>query len=224
MNAMQPITPDPEAEATLELGDLEITEAVRLRRIEALLFASPEPISEALILDRVPGPPVRPLLTELQRHYEGRGINLRQVGGRWQFVTAADCAEVLVTHQEARRKLSRPALETLAIIAYHQPCSRAEIEDIRGVSVSKGSLDQLITLGWVKMRGRRDAPGRPLLYGTSQAFLEHFDLQSLGDLPGLQDLKAQGLLEGQLPPGFDVPRPTPIDEGVDDDEVMVEED
>ncbi|MEM9838449.1 MAG: SMC-Scp complex subunit ScpB [Pseudomonadota bacterium] len=224
MNAMQPITPDPDAEQPLGLNDPEITEAERLRQIEALLFASPEPLSEAVILDRVPGSSVRPLLTELQRHYEDRGINLRQVGGRWQFVTAPDCAEILVTHQETKRKLSRPALETLAIIAYHQPCSRAEIEDIRGVSVSKGSLDQLITLGWVKMRGRRDAPGRPLLYGTSQAFLEHFDLQSLGDLPGLQDLKAQGLLEGQLPPGFDVPRPTPMEDGFDDEEFDGEED
>ena len=199
-----------------------IAEAQRLRRIEALLFASQEPLSEALIADRVPGGPVKPLLEELAESYEDRGVNLRKVGGRWQFVTAEDCAEVLVTTQELTRKLSRPALETLAIIAYHQPCSRADIEDVRGVSVSKGSLDQLMQLGWVKMRGRRDAPGRPLLYGTTQAFLEHFDLTSVGDLPGLQDLKAQGLLEGTLPEGFDVPRPID-DEGAFDEELEAEE-
>ncbi|MEM1409672.1 MAG: SMC-Scp complex subunit ScpB [Pseudomonadota bacterium] len=197
----------PSQEDVLSEEAQAIDEAHRLRRIEALLFSSPEPLSEGVLQDRVPGSSVRPLLVELQKLYEDRGVNLRQVAGRWQFVTAADCADVLVTHHETTRKLSRPALETLAIVAYHQPCSRAEIEEIRGVSVSKGSLDQLMSLGWVKMRGRRDAPGRPLVYGTTSAFLEHFDLQSLGDLPGLQDLKAQGLLEGQLPPGFDVPRP-----------------
>ncbi|MEE4210245.1 MAG: SMC-Scp complex subunit ScpB [Parvularcula sp.] len=194
-----------------EQEDEEVVASQRRRRLEALLFASPEPLSETVLADRVPGGPVRPLLEELQQDFDGRGVQLRQVGGRWQFVTAPDCADVLVTHQESTRKLSRPALETLAIIAYHQPCSRAEIEEVRGVSVSKGSLDQLITLGWVKQRGRRDAPGRPLLYGTTPAFLEHFDLESLGDLPGLQDLKAQGLLEGNLPPGFDVPRPVDAD-------------
>ncbi|MEM1380905.1 MAG: SMC-Scp complex subunit ScpB [Pseudomonadota bacterium] len=225
MTALQSVAAEMTADPNvpLDLHDPEITEAERLRRIEALLFASPEPLSETLIKDRVPGGPVRPLLVELQKHYEDRGVNLRQIGGRWQFVTSADCADVLVSLQETTRKLSRPALETLAIIAYHQPCSRAEIEDIRGVSVSKGSLDQLITLGWITMRGRRDAPGRPLLYGTTTAFLEHFDLQSLGDLPGLQDLKAQGLLEGRLPPGFDVPRPSDIDEGILDDDVLDEE-
>jgi len=216
MNAVQPLTADQVAdteeiaEALEDAADgiaAEVEEATRIRQIEALLFASPEPVSETLIMDRVPGGSVRSLLVELQKLYEDRGVNLRQVANRWQFVTAPDCAEILVSHQETTRKLSRPALETLAIVAYHQPCSRAEIEEIRGVSVSKGSLDQLLSLGWITMRGRRDAPGRPLLYGTTASFLEHFDLQTLGDLPGLQDLKAQGLLEGQLPPGFDVPRP-----------------
>lgn len=204
------------------MQDEAIAEAQRLRRIEALLFASPEPLSETVIADRVPGGPVKPLLEELSASYEDRGVNLRRVGGKWQFVTAEDCAEVLVTTQESTRKLSRPALETLAIIAYHQPCSRADIEDVRGVSVSKGSLDQLMQLGWVKMRGRRDAPGRPLLYGTTAAFLEHFDLTSVGDLPGLQDLKAQGLLEGTLPQGFDVPRPID-DDGSYEEETLEEE-
>lgn len=219
MTAVGPVEPLPDAMASIGVDDPEVIEAQRLRRIEALLFASPEPLSETVIADRVPGGPVAPLLRDLQARYEDRGVNLRQVGGRWQFVTAEDCADVLVTTQEATRKLSRSALETLAIIAYHQPCSRADIEDVRGVSVSKGSLDQLMQLGWVKMRGRRDAPGRPLLYGTTPAFLEHFDLESIGDLPGLQDLKAQGLLEGTLPPGFHVPRPTDDDgEFIDDEE------
>ena len=217
MNAVQPIEAAEAAEPPVDLEDEGALEAQRLRKIEALLFASPEPLSETVIADRVPGGPVGDLLTELQEHYKDRGVTLRKVSGRWQFVTAEDCAEALVTTQETTRKLSRPALETLAIIAYHQPCSRADIEDVRGVSVSKGSLDQLMQLGWVKMRGRRDAPGRPLLYGTTPAFLEHFDLESVGDLPGLQDLKAQGLLEGTLPPGFDVPRPSD-DEGIEDDE------
>jgi len=210
-----------------DMADDGVVEAERMRRIEALLFASPEPLSEIVIADRVPGGPVRPLLEELQAHYDSRGVNLRQVAGKWQFVTAPDCASVLVIEQEATRKLSRPALETLAIIAYHQPCSRAEIEEVRGVSVSKGSLDQLIRLGWVKQRGRREAPGRPLLYGTTAVFLEHFDLESVGDLPGLQDLKAQGLLEGQLPPGFDVPRPVQDHsdgEDEDDDGEIIEDD
>jgi len=217
MTLMEPVETEGAEEAPIELHDPEVAEAQRLRQIEALLFASAEPLSETIIADRVPGGKVRPLLDELAAHYEDRGVNLRQVSGKWQFVTAEDCADVLVTEQESTRKLSRPALETLAIIAYHQPCSRADIEEVRGVSVSKGSLDQLITLGWVKQRGRREAPGRPLLYGTTPSFLEHFDLDSVGDLPGLQDLKAQGLLEGQLPPGFDVPRPID-DEGHDEEE------
>ncbi|NNU16321.1 SMC-Scp complex subunit ScpB [Parvularcula sp. ZS-1/3] len=209
------VTYEPQGEApALDFTEETVAEAQRLRRIEALLFASPEPLSETVIADRVPGGPVKPLLQELSEAYKDRGVNLRQVANRWQFVTAEDCAQVLVTTQETTRKLSRPALETLAIIAYHQPCSRADIEEVRGVSVSKGSLDQLMSLGWVKMRGRRDAPGRPLLYGTTAAFLEHFDLTAIGDLPGLQDLKAQGLLEGTLPPDFDVPKPTEADDGI----------
>ncbi|MEM9422553.1 MAG: SMC-Scp complex subunit ScpB [Pseudomonadota bacterium] len=188
----------------------EAKEALALRQLEALLFASPEPLSIAFLIERLPGADtldVTSLLETLARHYEHRGVTLRQVNEKWQFVTATDMADVLVEHRSQERKLSRAALETLAIIAYHQPCSRADIEEVRGVAVAKGSLDQLLELGWVKIKGRREVPGRPLLYGTSPAFLEHFGLESLGHLPGMADLKAAGLLEARLPPGFAVPMP-----------------
>lgn len=185
-----------------EAADLEI-----LRRLEAVLFASASPLTEAALSDRVPGADLPRQLELLEKHYDGRGINLRKVNEAWQFVTAADVAHVLVERRQQQRKLSRAALETLAIIAYHQPCSRAEIEEVRGVAVAKGSLDQLLELGWIRPRGRRDVPGRPLIYGTTPAFLEHFGLEALSHLPGLQDLKAAGLLDARLPPGFEVPSP-----------------
>lgn len=181
------------------------------RRLEALLFASPEPMSVSELAERVQGADVPTLLAELQRDYAGRGIELRVVDRRWQFVTAPDVADVLVVQRTQARRLSRAAIETLAIIAYHQPCSRAEIEEVRGVAVAKGSLDQLLELGWIRLRGRRDVPGRPVLYGTTPAFLEHFGLAELGDLPGLADLKAAGLLDARLPPGFVVPTPRSAD-------------
>ncbi len=187
------------------------------RRLEALLFASPKPLTESMLQNRLNGAAVRPYLEALAEEYEGRGIELREVAGGWQFVTAADVANVLVEYRTQERKLSRAALETLAIIAYHQPCSRADIEEVRGVAVAKGSLDQLLDLGWIKIRGRREVPGRPLLYGTTPAFLEHFGLTSIDHLPGLSDLKAAGLLDARLPPGFSVPTPT-ADDGEDRDE------
>ncbi|VAW07636.1 Segregation and condensation protein B, partial [hydrothermal vent metagenome] len=138
-----------------------------------------------------------------------------------RFVTAGDVAHVLEKEKVTPRRLSRAALETLAIIAYHQPCTRADIEDVRGVAVSKGSLDQLLEIGWARLRGkRRDVPGRPTLYGTTEAFLEHFSLETIQDLPGLADLKAAGLLDARLPPGFSVPAPSDADdeEGAEDGE------
>src|SRR5207253_427061 len=131
----------------------------------------------------------------LQGHYAGRGVELVERGGRWHFQTAADLAHILRREREESRKLSRAAVETLAIIAYHEPVSRAEIEAIRGVQISKGTLDVLLEAGWIRPAGRREAPGRPLLYATSPAFLSHFGLGSRKDLPGIADLKAAGLLD-----------------------------
>lgn len=197
----------------------EAADAEALRRLEALLFASSSPMTEAALVERVPGADLPRQLELLERHYERRGINLRKVNNAWQFVTAPDVANVLVEHRSQQRKLSRAALETLAIIAYHQPCSRNDIEEVRGVAVAKGSLDQLLELGWIRPRGRREVPGRPVVYGTTPAFLEHFGLEALSHLPGLQDLKAAGLLEARLPPGFEVPTPRATDEDdtVEDD-------
>lgn len=194
----------------------EAAAALFLRQLEALLFASPKPLSEAFLADRLAGADVPTLLEVLGKHYEHRGIQLRCVDQKWQFVTAPDVANVLVEHRTQERKLSRAALETLAIIAYHQPCSRADIEEVRGVAVAKGSLDQLLELGWVKIRGRREVPGRPLLYGTTSAFLENFGLEDLGHLPGMSDLKAAGLLDARLPPGFAVPTPKGEDDETED--------
>lgn len=187
--------------------------AVTMRKVEALLFASPQPLSVAAMARRIPDADIEGALERLEAHYQYRGVNLRSVDGAWQFVTAADIADVLVEQRQKQKKLSRAALETLAIIAYHQPCTRADIEEVRGVAVAKGSLDQLLELGWVRLRGRREVPGRPVLYGTSPHFLEHFGLADIGHLPGMADLKAAGLLEARLPPGFSVPVPRSDEDG-----------
>lgn len=207
--------PDPQPEWTEE----EILAHIRMA--EALVFAAAEPLDAKTIADRLPaGADVKTIMARLGEAYEGRGVVLKRIDGKWRFVTAADVAHVLTKEQTAPRKLSRAALETLAIIAYHQPCTRADIEDVRGVQVARGSLDQLLEIGWVRLRGkRRDAPGRPTLYGTSQAFLEHFGLESIQDLPGQADLKAAGLLDARLPPGFSVPTPSDADdEDVEDED------
>jgi segregation and condensation protein B len=150
---------------------------------------------------------VNQLLDELQSLYSARGVNLVKIAGKWAFRTAEDLSFLLEHYSVDQRKLSRAALETLAIIAYHQPVTRAEIEEIRGVSTSKGSLDVLLETGWVRLRGRRRAPGRPVTYGTTDTFLEHFGFDSIRDLPGLAELKGAGLLDSNLPPGFTVPEP-----------------
>jgi len=179
-----------------------------LRVAEALVFAAAEPLDEAAIAGRLPeGSDVSAVMGELQRLYSGRGVNLVRVAGKWAFRTAEDLAWLLSRDAKEQRKLTRAATETLAIIAYHQPVTRAEIEEVRGVAVSKGSLDVLMETGWVRMRGRRRAPGRPITYGTTQDFLLHFGLESIGDLPGLDELKGAGLFDGKLPSGFGVPAP-----------------
>jgi len=182
-----------------------------LRIVEALLFAASEPLDEAFLgrhLDA--GTDVRALLEELKGFYAGRGVNLVRVAGRWAFRTARDLGYLLERYAVEDKKLSRAALETLAIVAYHQPVTRAEIEEIRGVETSKGTLDILLETGWVRPRGRRKAPGKPLTFGTTPAFLDHFGLEGLGDLPGVQELKAAGLLDATLPPGFRVPQPIDV--------------
>jgi segregation and condensation protein B len=166
-----------------------------LRAIEATLFASATPLSINEIAEHVGEGDVELGLGQLAAHYEGRGIELVERGGRWHFQTAPDLAHLLRRTREEPRRLSRAATETLAIIAYHEPVSRAEIEAIRGVQISKGTLDVLMDAGWVRPAGRREAPGRPLLYATTQEFLSHFGLASRRDLPGIDDLKAAGLLD-----------------------------
>ncbi|QCK87278.1 SMC-Scp complex subunit ScpB [Phreatobacter aquaticus] len=181
----------------------------QLRIVEALLFAASEPLSEEQLAERLPrGADLRWLLVTLQAFYSSRGVNLVRVGGKWTFRTAEDLSFLLHKETVDERKLSRAALETLAIVAYHQPVTRAEIEEVRGVAVAKGTLDLLLETGWLRIRGRRKAPGRPVTFGTTQAFLEHFGLEAIGDLPGLDDLKAAGLLDGRLPPGFQIPMPS----------------
>ena len=183
-------------------------DAEDVRIVEALLFASAEPLDEAAIAERMRSDcDVGAVIAELQRQYARRGVNLVKVAGRWMFRTAPDMAWLLAREDQEKRKLSRAAIETLAIVAYHQPVTRADIEEIRGVSVSKGALDVLIEAGWVRLRGRRKAPGRPVTYGTTPAFLIHFGLDAIADLPGLEELKEAGLFDGKLPIGFGVPRP-----------------
>jgi len=167
-----------------------------MRIIEALIFASPEPISERAIQSRLPDDvDLSALLIELQTHYESRGVNLVRAGKSWAFRTAQDVSELLNKEVDVGRAPSRAAIETLAICAYHQPVTRAEIEEIRGVSLSKGTLDLLFEANWIKPRGRRQTPGRPVTWGTTDAFLDHFGLNDIRDLPGMEDLKAAGLLE-----------------------------
>lgn len=183
----------------------------KLRRLEAMLFASHQPLDAKSLARCVDaGDDVHSLLIELQAEYKDRGVVLVRVAGRWQFRTAEDLSFLLERQQKEERKLSKAAQETLAIIAYHQPVTRAEIEEIRGVSTSPGTLDVLMEAGWIRPRGRRRAPGRPLTYGTTEDFLIHFGLDTIKDLPGLADLKAAGLLDANLPPGFTVPSPTDI--------------
>ena len=177
--------------------------------VEALLFAAAEPLSVADLARRLPeGADVAAALAALGDRYAGRGVRLAEVAGRWRFQTAEDLAFLMTEEREEPRRLSRAAQETLAIIAYHQPVTRAEIEAIRGVQASRGTLDVLLEIGFVRPRGRRRTPGRPVTYATTDAFLEHFGLASLADLPGAAEMKAAGLLDLDLPPDFAVPDPS----------------
>ena len=179
-----------------EATDMTPEQNEQLRILEAMLFASAEPLSTNVMHERLPGEPdLNVLLPALQEQYEGRGIILNEVNGAWAFRTAQDVGSALTLEKEVTRKLSKAALETMAIIAYHQPITRAEIENIRGVATHKGTLDALMEMGWVKPGRRRETPGRPLTWVTTNNFMDHFGLESMTDLPGLDDLKASGLLD-----------------------------
>jgi segregation and condensation protein B len=194
------------------------------RRVEALLFAAAGPLSAAEIAARLPeNADVARALSGLRARYEGRGVELDCVADRWRFRTAADLAFMMTEEREEPRRLSRAALETLAIIAYHQPVTRAEIESVRGVTLSKGTLDLLLEMGFVRLRGRRRTPGRPVTYATADRFLEHFGLASLYDLPGVQEMKAAGLLDLSLPVGFELPDPGRADAAEDEGPVVDDE-
>ncbi len=191
------------------------------REIEALLFAAAGPLTAADLAGRLPeGADVAGALQELAARYEGRGVVLAEIAGGWRFQTAQDLAWLMTEERTEPRRLSRAAQETLAIIAYHQPVTRAEIEAVRGVQASRGTLDVLLELGLVRMRGRRRTPGRPVTFGTTDAFLEHYGLAALADLPGMAEMKVAGLLSMDLPSDFSVPDPSlaaadedPLEEG-----------
>lgn len=185
-----------ELEVTEKPEDVAPDRAGSLRVLEAFLFASAEPVSLAMLQNRFPEfQDIKGLLCDLEAQYEGRGVILNEAGGMWAFRTAPDLGDALAFQKTVQRKFSRAALETLAIIAYHQPVTRAEIESIRGVATNKGTLDVLLEAGWIKPGRRKEVPGRPLTWVTTPGFLDHFGLSALGDLPGVEDLKASGLLD-----------------------------
>ena len=206
-----------EAEPDTEEGAEIETEAAaepaarpeHFRLLEAVLFAASAPVDEKTLAARMPeGVDVKQALRDLQMEFAPRGVNLVRINGKWTFRTAPDLSWLLTKEATVPKKLSRAAVETLAVIAYHQPVTRAEVEEIRGVVMSKGTFDVLMETGWIKPRGRRKVPGRPITYGTSEDFLSHFGLEGLTDLPGLEELKGSGLLDNRLPPGFAVPMPS----------------
>ncbi len=204
-----------------ELADMEgdvrdILYSDAARAVEAMIFASAVPVPESYLAERLPdGTDLKAVLTTLKHFYSTRGVNLVTVDGYWAFRTASDLSFALRQDGQEAKKLSRAALEVLSIIAYHQPVTRAEIEDIRGVSTSKGTLDVLLEAGWVKFRGRRRTPGRPVTFGTTRDFLDHFGLEEIRDLPGME---AAGMLSGRIPPGLSVPMPR------SDEELSADED
>ena len=212
------IQPEDAASAENPAARLHLAETMRMA--EAIVFASAEPVSDRQLAARLPqGADVQAAMAELQQVYARRGVNLVRTGDAWAFRTAGDLAFLMSRDAVQQKKLSRAALEVLAIIAYHQPVTRAEIEDIRGVETSKGTLDTLLETEWVRMRGRRKTPGRPVTYGTTEKFLDHFNLEEIRDLPGIEELKGAGLLSSRMPANFSVPLPP-----ADPDELTQDED
>lgn len=227
---MDPQLPDsPESEADNSNPSDNVTALTsqdqqnQVRMVEALLFAAEEPLDEETLRARLPeGADIQVLLEDVRTAYASRGVNLVKIGGKWMMRTAEDLSYLMQLERVEEKRLSRAALETLAIIAYHQPTTRAEIEEIRGVSISKGTLDVLLETGWIRMRGRRKSPGRPVTYGTTEEFMVHFGLDNLADLPGVEELKAAGLLSSRLPANFSIPIPRSPDE-LDPDEDPLED-
>lgn len=211
---------DPEDPA----NDVHMAFVEGCRITEALLFASAQPLTENELASRLPkGVDLQAVLAKLVADYRGRGVVPSKSANGWYFHTAEDLGFLLARETQETRKLSRAALETLSVIAYHQPVTRAEIEDIRGVTIHRGTIDVLMETGWIKMRGRRKSPGRPVTYGTTSQFLTHFGLETISDLPGLDDLKGAGFLDGRLPQGFNVPMPSD-NPALTEDEDPLEED
>lgn len=211
-----------EDEGAKESARGDLVEMIRMA--EAIVFASAAPVSEKQLGERLPaGIDVAATMRRLQQIYAPRGVNLLRIGDGWAFRTAGDLAFLMSRDTVQQKKMSRAALEVLAIIAYHQPVTRAEIEEIRGVETSKGTLDTLLETGWVRMRGRRKSPGRPVTYGTTEAFLDHFSLEELRDLPGMDELKGAGLLSGRMPANFSIPLPPlDADELTDDEDPLTD--
>lgn len=225
MNKLSNFPADSKVEMEKEIFDKpEPLDIEHIRELEAIIFASAEPVSMRALSERLPHVKnIDDLLLDLKKLYENRGVNLVQVGNGWAFRTAADLAYLMTQEVQQLRKLSRAALEVLAIIGYHQPVTRAEIEEVRGVETSKGTLDVLMETGWVKLRGRRRTPGRPVTYGTTEAFLDHFGMEEIRDLPGLDELRGSGLLSGRIPAGFSVPSPTVLPDELSLDEDPLDE-
>jgi segregation and condensation protein B len=216
------IIPHEELKARAEEKSEAEARPEHMRLLEALLFAAAVPLDEKTLGSRLPEDvDLKASLRALQAEYSTRGVNLVRIAGKWTFRTAGDLSWLLTKEATVPRKLSRAAIETLAVIAYHQPVTRAEVEEIRGVVMSKGTFDVLMETGWIKPRGRRKVPGRPITYGTTEDFLSHFGLEELGNLPGLEELKGSGLLDNRLPPGFAVPMPSD-DPALRDDEDPLE--
>jgi segregation and condensation protein B len=183
----------------------------QVRAVEALLFASSDPLDEKTLCEILPEKAdIDEILNKIKELYQGRGVELKKINNKWMFKTASDLSFIMQKEAKVQKKLSKAALETLAIVSYHQPVSRAEIEEVRGVSVSPGTIDSLLEVNWIKIKGRRKAPGNPITYGTTEEFLVHFDLEDIKDLPGIDELKSTGLLDSNLPPDM-----FPIDDDIE---------
>lgn len=208
-----------------EVDRIDAVQQEHVRLAEAMLFASDRPVTEAMLASQLPeGACLPEILESLKQFYAGRGVNLVKVGPAWAFRTADDLGFLLHKESVHTKKLSKAAYEVLAIIAYHQPVTRAEIEEVRGVATSKGTLDVLMESGWIKMRGRRRVPGRPITYGTTLDFLDQFGLEEIGDLPGLDEIKGAGFLQSQLPANFSVPLPDDSPDLDEDEDPLSAED
>jgi len=187
-------------EENLDGSSLSLSENDQVRIVEALLFASPDPLDKKTLSEKLPeNTNIDEIINKIEDIYQNRGFELKKIGNKFMFKTSGDLSFIMQREAKAQRKLSKAAIETLAIIAYHQPVTRAEIEDIRGVTVSSGTIDTLLQMNWVKIKGRRKVPGNPIAYGTTEEFLVHFDLQSIKDLPDMKELKSMGLLDNNLP-------------------------